>query len=101
MVWPPTLRELVVTVATPPLSVTLPPIWLLPSKKLTRPVGVMLPEFGVTVAVKVTLCPKKDGLPDPVTFVVVVVAGAGVIDWLKMGLLLLWKLPSVVKVAVI
>jgi hypothetical protein len=58
---------------------------MLPStKKFTVPVG-MLPLLAVTVAVKVTLWPNTDGLAEEVTAVVVVTAGAGVIDWLKTG----------------
>src|SRR6185312_3701703 len=55
IVWPPTLRLLLDTVATPlPLRVPLP-IGLMPSKKSTVPVGVPAPgAMAVTVAVKVT-----------------------------------------------
>ena len=43
--------------ATPlALSVPVPSI-VAPFKKVTVPVGVMLPELGVTVAVKITFCP--------------------------------------------
>jgi hypothetical protein len=44
---------------------------VVPSLKVTVPVGVPEP-CGVTVAVKVTGCPKTDGLTDEVTAVVVV-----------------------------
>jgi hypothetical protein len=62
-----------VNVAVLPLNVP-DPILVVPSKNVTVPVGV--PEAVVTVAVKVTLWPKVDGLFDDVT-VVVVDAGGG------------------------
>ena len=44
-----------------------------PSRKFTVPAGVPAPgAVTVTVAVKVTLCPKTDGFADDVTIVVVV-----------------------------
>jgi len=42
-----------------------------PSRKVTVPVGVATVVLPVTVAVKVTLCPKTDGLADEATVVVV------------------------------
>ena len=62
----------VANVATPELSVALP-MTVVPSMKLTDPVGV--PEPGATadtVAVNVTLCPATDGLADDFSTVIVV-----------------------------
>lgn len=43
-----------------------------PSRKVTEPLGVPgTPFVAVTVAVKVTSCPKLDGLDDEVTVVAV------------------------------
>ena len=57
--------------AIPPLSVPVP-IGLPPSRKVTVPVGVPAPgATAETVAVKVTDCPKTDGLADDVTVVAV------------------------------
>ena len=68
MLWLPTVSELVAKVATPePLRVPLPMV-VAPSLKVTVPLGVPLPP--VTVAVKVTDCPKTDGLAELVTTVV-------------------------------
>jgi hypothetical protein len=44
-----------------------------PSLKVMVPVGVPLPEVGLTVAVKVTEFPEVDGFRDDVTVVVVFV----------------------------
>ena len=44
-----------------------------PSRNVAVPVGVPEPDIGVMVAVKVTLCPKTDGLSDDDTVVVVLV----------------------------
>ncbi len=60
-------------VAVLPLNVP-DPIFVVPSKNVTVPVGV--PDPAVTVAVKVTLWPNVDGFKDDIT-VVVVVAGGG------------------------
>jgi hypothetical protein len=48
------------------------PITTAPSRKLTEPVGFATVVLPVTVAVKVTLCPKTDGLTDDARVVVVV-----------------------------
>lgn len=66
----PTASAAVLRVATPPLSVPVPNVFV-PSLNVTVPVGV--PPALVTVAVKVTDCPKTEGLADEVTVVVVVV----------------------------
>ena len=50
------------------------PMFVVPSKNVTVPVGV--PEAVDTVAVKVTLWPKVEGFKDEVTVVVVVAGGA-------------------------
>ncbi len=48
------------------------PITVAPSRKFTVPVGLPAPgATTVTVAVKVTLCPKTDGFTDEATVVVV------------------------------
>src|SRR5262249_32225871 len=57
-------------VALPELSAEVPNV-VAPSKKVTVPVGVFDPEAGVTVAVKITDCPKTDGLTEEVTALVV------------------------------
>lgn len=51
------------------------PNGVVPSKKVTKPVGV--PEVVVTVAVKVTVSPRVIVLCDEVTVVVVLAATAG------------------------
>src|ERR1039458_9841995 len=77
MVWLPTLRAVVVNVATPPLNVPLP-IGVPPSRKVTDPVGPVIGTVGAapggttaTVAVKVTDWPRLEGFSDEVTAVVV------------------------------
>jgi hypothetical protein len=58
-------------VATPPVSVPVP-MTAAPSRKFTVPVGVPAPGLtAATVAVKVTDCPKTDGLVPDVRLVVV------------------------------
>jgi hypothetical protein len=42
-----------------------------PSKKFTLPVGTVLPEAGVTAAVKVTVCPSSEGFAEELSVVVV------------------------------
>ena len=54
MGWVPTLRMVVLKVATPALSVTVPRV-VVPFLKVTEPVGVPVAEE--TVALKVTACP--------------------------------------------
>jgi hypothetical protein len=62
---------LVVKVAVPPDSVPVPRV-VVPSRNVTVPLGLLAPgAVTVTVAVKVTLCPKTDGLTDDATVVVV------------------------------
>jgi hypothetical protein len=56
-------------VACPPLKLDVPSK-VAPSKNWTLPVGVP-DNTGVTVAVKVTVCPNTDGLDDDETAVVV------------------------------
>jgi hypothetical protein len=57
----------VVNVATPPLSAPTPSV-VAPSRNVTVPVGV--PAVPVTVAVKVTDWPTKEGLSEDVSAVV-------------------------------
>jgi hypothetical protein len=56
-VWLPAASDEVVTVAVPPLRVTLPRV-VEPSWKVTVPVA----EAGLTVAVRVTGCPKVEDI---------------------------------------
>ena len=73
MVCVPTESEDVVRVAEPPLSVTGEPRFTPPSVNWMVPVAVPDPGAIVeTVAVKVTACPKREGLVSEVTEVVVV-----------------------------
>jgi hypothetical protein len=59
--WDPTLSDVVVSDATPAVSVPEPSA-VAPSKKLTVPVGVPAPgATTATVAVKVLACPNTDG----------------------------------------
>jgi hypothetical protein len=53
IVWTPWVNEDVLKLALPLLSVTVERI-VLPSSKVTVPVGVPEPEVGVTVAVNIT-----------------------------------------------
>jgi hypothetical protein len=48
-------------VATPLALSAGAPRGVLPSKNVTVPVGVPVPEVGATVAVKVTVCPRGEG----------------------------------------
>jgi hypothetical protein len=68
-VWVPALKAAVEKVALPPESVAVPRVLEL-SRYVTVPVGVPLPETGLTVAVNVTVWPKTDGFNDEVTVVV-------------------------------
>ena len=62
MLWVPTVRPDELTDAAPAASVTLPPILAPLSVNWTEPVGVPADdESAVTVAVKVTPCPKTVG----------------------------------------
>jgi hypothetical protein len=67
----------VVKVATPPLSVAVPPVMaVFAFLNVTVPVGV--PDEAETVAVNVTACPKVEGFSDEVrATVVAMVAAAG------------------------
>src|SRR5439155_15144333 len=58
MLWVPVANDEVLNEALPPLSVPVPSV-VVPSENVTVPVGV--PELALTVAVKVTDCPKTDG----------------------------------------
>jgi hypothetical protein len=68
----PTVNADVLKVAEPELKVPVPKV-VVPSLKVTVPVGVLLPDVGVTVAVKVTLWPKTEGFAEDTTAVVVVI----------------------------
>ena len=73
--WLPTASVEVVKMAEPPGNVALP-IWVLPSKYATVPVG----EFPVTVAVNVTDWLKLPGFGEEARLVVVVVAAAVIVN---------------------
>jgi len=64
MVWVPTVSVAVSSVATPPDRALVPRV-VVPSLKVTVPVGVPAPED--TVAVKTTVCPKVEGFWDEAT----------------------------------
>ena len=66
----PTARVEVVNVATPLLRVELPRD-VAPSRKFTVPLGVFVNPCAVTVAEKVTACPKLDVLEEEVSAVAV------------------------------
>ena len=71
MLCDPTLRELTVSDATPPLR-ELVPSALAPSVKLTWPPGVPAPPaLAITVAVNVTVCPKVLGFGESARLMVV------------------------------
>ena len=62
-----TANEEAVNVADPEeLSESVPSV-VVPSRKVTVPVGTPEPEEGLTVAVNVTACPKTEGLADEAT----------------------------------
>ena len=99
IVWLATVSEELVNVAcAEPLSATLAESVVLPSRKLTVPAGVPAPGLtAVTVAVKVTGCPKTEEMGDD--------ARLTALDaWLtvspKAADVLLLKLPSPPKVPV-
>ena len=89
MVWPPIDRVLISWLVATPLLLRLTglPKLALSIWNCTVPVGVVLPELGMTVAVKVTLCPDTDGLTEEATAVVVAVVGLLVTDCVKLPLL--------------
>src|SRR5882724_9748699 len=65
MTWPPAAAKLVVNVALPPAPTATVPRTVLPSLKVTVPVGVVAPgATAATVAVKVTAWPVTAGLTD-------------------------------------
>jgi len=66
MEWVPAVKLEVANVAVPPLTFAVPSV-AAPSRKVTVPVA----PAGETVAVKVTACPKVDGLRLEATPVVV------------------------------
>ena len=72
MEWVPAVKEAVIYVACP-LAFNVPvPSVVVPSLKVTVPVGVPAPGgFTLTVAVNVTDWPKTDGLTEEATVVVV------------------------------
>src|SRR4051794_33933541 len=87
----PTDRVLVVIVTEPPDSVPVPTV-VPPSRKVTEPVAVPAPgAVALTLAVRVTVWPKTDGLADELIVVEVealLTTWAVLADWLGL------KLPS-------
>src|SRR6185436_13737334 len=78
-VWLPTESAVVLNAACPePLTGTLEAHVVAPSVKVTVPAGTPLPE--VTVAVKVTDCPKADGLGAEASAVLVAMGANGVAE---------------------
>jgi hypothetical protein len=65
-------------VATPAASVPVPSV-AAPSLKVTVPVGAVVPEAGVTVAVNVMLVPKTALVDDAPMLVVVPTTGAVIV----------------------
>src|SRR5271155_5215169 len=61
-------RDEVVKVATPPLVWPVP-ISVVPSSNVTTSSSGIAPSVDVTVAVNVTDCPTKDGVPDVASLV--------------------------------
>ena len=70
----PTASELVVRVAWPEVSVPVPSA-VEPSVKVTVPVGAVVPDAGVTVAVKVRLVPLVAVVAEAARAVVVEMTG--------------------------
>src|SRR5712692_7041530 len=71
MAWAPAPSADVVRVAVPPLRDLVPSV-VVPSRKVTEPVGVPTPgDVTVTVAVRVTGCPNTGAVGDTVSVVVV------------------------------
>ena len=71
MLWPPTVSVEVVKTAMPPEAVIEPRV-AVPSMKVMVPVGLPPPgPVTLMVAVKDTLWPKTDGLPEPTRATVV------------------------------
>lgn len=70
MMWEPAVRDTVLTVAAPALTLPVPMV-VLPSRKLTVPVGAVELPDDVTVAVRVTDWPTDEGLGEESTAVVV------------------------------
>src|SRR5262249_34417291 len=68
IVWFPTASERVLKVALPAVSVPLPML-APPSRNVTVPLGVPVPELAVTVAVNVTAWPNTDGFTELATVV--------------------------------
>src|SRR5438067_9223921 len=89
MVWPPedSLAVVMLAVVVLPVVVSVPrPRLVVPSKKVTMPVGVPAP-LPLTVAVKVTAWPNAAGLAEVFTTVVVLLVVA-VTVWITAPLLL-------------
>jgi len=69
----PAAREVVVNAAVAlPFKVDVPRV-VVPSRKVTAPVGTLLPAWGMTLAVNVTLCPAASSVEDAESVVVVAI----------------------------
>jgi hypothetical protein len=66
----------VASVALPVLSRVPVPSAVVPSKNVTVPVGVIVPELGDTVAAKVTDCSGREGFGEEVREVTVAIPAA-------------------------
>src|SRR5437868_4426934 len=93
---PPPLSEAVMKVAMPPSSGCVPSV-VLPSRKMTMPVGIAVePDGALTVAVNVTSAPNTDGLKDEAREIVTALPVVRVRlvepnDGPKTRLLLIWR----------
>jgi hypothetical protein len=74
--WLPPVNVDTVVTAAPPESVAVP-MTVLPSLNVTVPVGVPVPELGLTTALRVTDCPYTDGFKFDVSTVVVTAGPVG------------------------
>src|SRR6516165_7260864 len=77
--WLPARSKEVVKLTAPPESVPVPR-FVLPSKKVTVPVGAPRPGVALTIADKVTDWPNTDGLADDTRVVLVL---AWITVWMK------------------
>jgi hypothetical protein len=76
-----------------PLFRVLVPSTVVPCLKLTTPPSVGVPNMEVTVALKITDCPRFAGDPEVVRMVVVT-AGNRFTLWIRIGDMLALKLAS-------
>ena len=76
----PAVSTVVLKVAVPLAFKVADPSVLVPLRKVTLPVGTVVPDCGATVAVKVTLCPVLICVGEAVRAVVVGIGAGGDID---------------------